>query len=141
MLRVLLFMFILATTVYAAVDCTNSNVEERRGLPTGLWLIIIIVLPVFGPVAWYALSSSQRRARLAAGGAPMGSSSPTGPQPPSRHRPGRPTSPDDDPEFLWRLEQERRRAARDNKAQAPDDDAPGDVAPTDGSSDDDAPTK
>ena len=119
--RVLLFMFVLAITVYAVVDCLNADEEDRRGLPTGLWLILIIMLPIFGPVAWYLLSSSQRRARLAAGGSSSSSPRGTGAgygRPAPRQRPARPVAPDDDPDFLWRLEQERRRAAREQNKSA-----------------------
>lgn len=135
MTRVLIFMFVLATTVYAVVDCINAEEEDRRGLPTGLWLILIIMLPIFGPVSWYLISSSQRRARMAAGGS--ATSRPTGGnaggygRPQQRpQRPGRPVAPDDDPDFLWRLEQDRRRAARDEKRENPsDDDATGEEPP------------
>lgn len=121
MSRVLLFMFVLAITVYAVVDCLNADEEDRRGLPTGLWLILIIMLPIFGPVAWYLLSSSQRRARLAAGGSSSSSPRSTGAsygRSAPRQRPARPVAPDDDPDFLWRLEQERRRAAREQNKNA-----------------------
>lgn len=121
MSRVLLFMFVLAITVYAVVDCLNADEEDRRGLPTGLWLILIIMLPIFGPVAWYLLSSSQRRARLAAGGSSSSSPHSSGAgygRPAPRQRPARPVAPDDDPDFLWRLEQERRRAAREQNKNA-----------------------
>lgn len=127
MTRVLLFMFILAVTVYAVVDCLNADEEDRRGLPTGLWLILIIMLPIFGPVSWYLLSSSQRRARLAAGGPahPRPTTGSTGPAygrpAPRQQRPARPVAPDDDPEFLWKLEQERRRAAREEGTGKPGD--------------------
>lgn len=117
--RILLFMFILATTVYAVVDCINADEQDRRGLPKGLWLILIIMLPIFGPVAWYWLSSSQRRARMAAGGSttnrPTTGSSGYGRPTQRPQRPSRPVAPDDDPDFLWRLEQERRKAAREER--------------------------
>lgn len=137
MTRVLIFMFVLATTVYAVVDCINAEEEDRRGLPTGLWLILIIMLPIFGPVSWYFISSSQRRARMAAGGSassrPSGGSAGGYGRPQRPQRPGRPVAPDDDPDFLWKLEQERRRAARDEKRENPS----GDSSPGSQDADDD----
>lgn len=111
--RVILTLVVIALTVYAAVDAWNAEAEDQRGLPRGLWLILILVLPGFGALVWFALSSTTRRARAGAGprrGPGPRSAGTSGPAP----RGGKgPLAPDDDPEFLWRLEQERRRAARD----------------------------
>lgn len=110
MARVLLFLLVIAMAVYAAVDVTNSEEDDRRGLPTGLWLVIVVVLPVLGPVLWFAVSRSQRAARAGGPATGRGTAAPsTGPARPQRG----PVAPDDDPEFLWRLEQEQRRRKRE----------------------------
>ncbi|MGO1315935.1 MAG: PLDc N-terminal domain-containing protein [Cellulomonadaceae bacterium] len=113
-MKFLLALLVVAVTVYAVVDCINATDEDRRGLPRGLWLILIILLPIFGPVAWFLISSAQRRARLSSGGGPLGGySAPGAASRGTGRRPASgPVAPDDDPDFLWRLEQERRRAAR-----------------------------
>ena len=49
--------------------------------------------------------------------ASRGSSGPTGRPGPGGRRPSGPAAPDDDPDFLWRLEQERRREERDGTEQ------------------------
>lgn len=123
MARVLLFLLIIALAVYAAVDVTNSDTRDRRGLPVGLWLVIVVVFPILGPVLWFLVSRSQRAATA---GGPMsggaGRPSPSGPGRPQRG----PVAPDDDPDFLWRLEQEQRRRKREQGG----DDAPsGDQSP------------
>ena len=145
MTRVLLFMFVLATTVYAAVDCINAEEEDRRGLPRGLWLILIIMLPIFGPVSWYLISSSQRRARLAAGGSMSSRATPSGGgygRPPQRpQRPSRPVAPDDDPDFLWRLEQAQRKAAREEREAQGENQPEQTGKPERKDSDDDAPNE
>ena len=110
MARVLLFLLIIALAVYAAVDVTNSDEHDRRGLPAGLWLVIVVVFPILGPVLWFMVSRSQRAAR--AGGGPVGGGS-AGAPPARPDRPKGPVAPDDDPEFLWRLEQEQRRRKRE----------------------------
>lgn len=113
--RVLLTLAVIALTVYAATDAWNAQDEDRRGLPRGLWLILILLLPGFGAIAWFALSSQSRRARAGASGPQrQPRARPTG-TPGAAPRAGGPVAPDDDPEFLWRLEQERRRAARERR--------------------------
>lgn len=114
MQRVLLALLVIALTVYAATDAWNAQDEDRRGLPRGLWLILILLLPGFGAIAWFALSSQSRRARAGAAGPRRRPAPPAG-APGAAPRAGGPVAPDDDPEFLWRLEQERRRAARDRR--------------------------
>lgn len=117
MARVLLFLLIIALAVYAAVDVTNSDEHDRRGLPAGLWLVIVVVFPILGPVLWFAVSRSQRAAR--AGGPASGGSAGTPAAGPSRGQRG-PVAPDDDPDFLWRLEQDQRRRRREQGDADPD---------------------
>ncbi|GHG46919.1 hypothetical protein GCM10011331_07290 [Flavimobilis marinus] len=111
MLRILLTLAVIALIVYAATDCAGSTDDERRGVPKPLWMLIIIVLPVFGAVAWLIQRYSGRKNR---------------PRPARSPRP--PVAPDDDPDFLWRLEQERRRrqagGATGSAAREPDDTTP-----------------
>ncbi|UZN02389.1 PLD nuclease N-terminal domain-containing protein [Cellulomonas sp. S1-8] len=90
MLRYLPLVAVVAFTVYCAFDVLGSDAHRRRGLPAVAWLLIVLV-PVLGGVAW-----------LVAG---RGASPAGGPGP----RRSGPVAPDDDPEFLFRLEQEQRR--------------------------------
>lgn len=123
MARVLLFLLIIALAVYAAVDVTNSDSDDRRGLPAGLWLVLVVVLPIVGPLLWFMVSRSQRAARA---GGPTSGGSTAGPSTSGPTRPRRgPVAPDDDPEFLWRLEQEQRR----RKQQDGDGSPSGDQSP------------
>lgn len=114
MLRALVYVVPIALAIYASIDLSRSLPEERAGLPRWAWLAIIVLLPVLGPVVWivvsrYYRSEAQARPRpvppVAPGRGPV-----RGPMRPPTRRPG-PVAPDDDPEFLWRLEQQRRRAA------------------------------
>lgn len=95
MLRNLLFLVTLGLAVYSVMDVLRSTEKQRLGLPLGAWVLLVLV-PIAGPVAWLMLSRSQ-------GGGPGRSS--------SRRRP--PVAPDDDPEFLSRLDEERRRREAD----------------------------
>ncbi|ARU52235.1 hypothetical protein JOE63_001313 [Cellulosimicrobium cellulans] len=121
MLRVLLPLIAVGLAVYALVDLASSDEEERGGIPKGLWIVLIILLPFLGPIAWILVKRSAGRSgsRYAAG-RPSGGSSNGG----TRRRRNAPVAPDDDPEFLWRLEQQQRRQARDDAPSPATDDAP-----------------
>lgn len=105
MFRVVLTLLVVGLDVYALVDLSNSEEEDRGGLPRWLWAVIILLLPVFGAVAWIVMRQTGRRASGGGGGRPRRPG--RGPQ-----RPSGPAAPDDDPDFLWKLEQERRRRER-----------------------------
>jgi Phospholipase_D-nuclease N-terminal len=114
MLRLLPLLLILALTVYALIDCLARDEEEIRALPKVIWVLIILLFTPLGPIAWF-LAGRVRRASVRrepggpdeiVGGYSMGSGSSAG-------RNGRPIAPDDDPEFLRRLDEQRRRNPRD----------------------------
>jgi len=115
MARALFFLVIIGLAVYALADVATSDERARRGLPKGAWFLIALV-PIAGPLVWILTS----RAQPATGGAgpaqgrrPGGSGGLGGSGGPGPRRPG-PVAPDDDPEFLWRLDQERRRRERES---------------------------
>ncbi len=86
----MLALAVLVLVAYALVDCVRSQGSQVRGLPKPVWLAVIVLLPGIGALAWLLAGRTR------------------GPSAPPA-RPSRPVAPDDDPEFLWRLEQERRR--------------------------------
>ncbi|MDT0270371.1 PLD nuclease N-terminal domain-containing protein [Streptomyces sp. DSM 44915] len=92
MLRVLLFLVPLALAIYALVDCISSKDEEVRHLPKLVWLALIALAWVIGPLAWILVG----RKRGARGGA-------------ARRGSGGWVAPDDNPEFLRSLNDERDR--------------------------------
>ncbi|MBO1752442.1 PLDc_N domain-containing protein [Actinotalea sp. BY-33] len=111
MLRAMVYVIPIALAIYALIDLSRSQVVERNGLPVPAWVAVIVLLPVIGPVVWILLSRQRRREQGAA--RPPAPGRPPGPGRPRPRRSG-PVAPDDDPDFLWRLEQERRRQrARD----------------------------
>jgi hypothetical protein len=95
----------LALAIYALIDLSRSEPSERAGIRPLAWLAIIVLLPVVGPITWIVVSRTQGPARGGAARRPSGPNPRTWPV----RRPG-PKAPDDDPNFLWRLEQQRRRA-------------------------------
>jgi hypothetical protein len=95
-------LLIIGLVVYAVIDVLNSREEERIGLPKWAWIILILVFEGVGSVVWLVVSRMQRARQAPSTGA-WGQ--------PAAH--SSLTAPDDDPEFLWRLDQKRRQAERD----------------------------
>lgn len=100
MSRVLLALVALALAIYCLVECVQADRTEVRHLPKWLWLLLILI-PVVGPLAWLLLGRPHGR---------NGGRATAEPAPP-RRAPA-PRAPDDDPDFLAQLD-ERRRAARE----------------------------
>lgn len=96
--------------VFALVDVSLIEKERVRGLPKWGWIVLIIVVPIVGAVLWLAVG----RVRLGEGGS----------------RRGRRIAPDDDPEFLSRLNREQamedRIAELERELRDLDDDKPRD---------------
>ncbi|GAA4661257.1 PLD nuclease N-terminal domain-containing protein [Kineococcus glutinatus] len=104
MLRVLPVVIQLALLVYCLVDCAQAR--EVRNLPRWAWLLLIVLVPVAGPLAYLLAGRPQRRPHLPhrpAGGA----------------RPA-PRGPDDDPDFLRDLDRRRRPGGTGPDAAGPD---------------------
>lgn len=139
MARALPFILPVALALYAMIDLSRSTAAERAGLHPAAWAAIILLLPVVGPIAWIAVSISQRHAQGAPAGPASGPHGTSAGSPSGRARPARrsgPVAPDDDPEFLWRLEMQQRRRRR---TEPPNDAAPGAV-PDPSATDDPPPT-
>ncbi|MEV8536239.1 PLD nuclease N-terminal domain-containing protein [Streptomyces sp. NPDC051211] len=99
MLRYLPFLLLIGLTIYAFIDCLNTPEEEVKHLPKVVWVIIILLFSIVGPVVW--LFTGKKRS--AAGGGRSG---------------GRRTqwvAPDDNPDFLNRLRDEQDRRRQDPK--------------------------
>ncbi len=115
MARVLAVLLAVGLIVYALVDLADSSEEERSGIPKGLWIVLILLLPYVGAIGWILM----KRAAVA-----RPASQPVfGPtaRPGNTRRRTAPVAPDDDPDFLWRLEQERRERERRESPGRPDD--------------------
>lgn len=118
LLRYLPFIITVVLLVAALVDVIRIDASRVRGLPKPVWAIIVVVVPIVGPVVWFFAGREPLRRRNN-----------------GRYRDA-PLAPDDDPAFLNKIardkEQEQRirdleeRLAdldRDEDA-TPDDDAP-----------------
>ena len=88
MLRVLLVALVVFATIYAFVDCVQTDRRLVRIMPKAVWLLAVLV-PVAGPVFWLVAGRADARG---------GQAPPRGPR-----RPPGPRGPDDDPDFLRKL--------------------------------------
>ena len=86
MLRVLPTLVLLGLTIYALVDCIQTEESRQRNLPKALWLLLILLFPLVGPIAWF-LAGRPGPAQHGRG----------------TNRPPSPRGPDDDPDFLRNL--------------------------------------
>jgi hypothetical protein len=77
-----LAVVVVAVTIFAVVDSAMTRRERVRGISKALWILVILVFPIVGPILWFLIGKD----RSSGAGAP-----------------GRRLGPDDDPEFLRRL--------------------------------------
>lgn len=87
MIRMLPFLLGLALTIYAAVDCIQTDEVVVRNLPKIVWVFLILLFPLVGAIAWFIAGRPQRQR----------------PRRGPTHRPPPPRGPDDDPDFLRNL--------------------------------------
>ncbi|KUF17517.1 MULTISPECIES: PLDc N-terminal domain-containing protein [Streptomyces] len=91
MLRYLPFLLVLAVWIYAFIDVLNTPEKEVRHLPKVVWVIIVLLFGevLLGPIAWFVTGKKR---------APAGGGS----------RRGGWVAPDDNPDFLKGLNEDRR---------------------------------
>jgi len=105
----ILFVVNVILVVAALISCLSAEEEDIRALPRLFWVLIILLFSPVGAIAWFLAGKEprggQRHVRRPGSGSP------------EPNRPRRTVAPDDDPEFLRRLESERAQqdAARRDK--------------------------
>jgi hypothetical protein len=89
------FFIELGLLVYCLIDCVQTPEAQVRSLPKVVWVILILLLPFVGSIAWLLVGRSQggRAPRTWAPGSGF----------PEADRP-RPVAPDDDPAFLRQVQ-------------------------------------
>ncbi|WP_172119871.1 PLD nuclease N-terminal domain-containing protein [Actinomyces faecalis] len=108
-MKVLLPLLVLALTLYALIDCARTPDEDMPArMPKMLWIILIVMVTVVGPVAWIIVSRVKAAEERGGYVEPTVWSSKEGTSFRRPQRP-RPAAPDDDPEFLRRLDDDLRR--------------------------------
>ncbi len=95
--RFLLVFVVVAAVVYSLVDVVRSSSAQVRVMPRWLWALAILLIPPFGSVLWFAVGRPRAGYPPPGGtGGLGGGMRPSGPGP----------APDDDPEFLKRLDEQ-----------------------------------
>ena len=114
---------VVALTVYALVDLFITASNRLRAFPKPVWIAIIVVLPVVGPLLWLFIGKNKP------------------------HRTTPPVAPDDDPRFLGGLGEsaEERIRRLEEELRALDEEEPpttdsSDSGDSDNSGDDTPPT-
>jgi len=137
MIRFLSVVLELALLVYCLIDCIQTDEARVRNLPKIGWILLIIIVPIVGGLAW--LFAGRPRGGVATNpfGPAAGRQAPGG-----RSRPG-PVAPEDDPNFMRKLDRgdpEKERLLqqweadlkrREEQLRKPTDAPPRDGAPTD----------
>lgn len=77
-------IFAIGLLVYAVIDLFQTEPHRVASLNRGVWLAIIVLVPIIGPILWLTIAKRDWRAR------PKPASTP-------------PLPPDDNPEFLQQI--------------------------------------
>ena len=129
-MRLFLMVFVIALALYALIDCVRTPEEDMPAhMPKHLWITLILMFStiVLGPLAWIItsrVSAAEKRGGQLSGG--LWSAEKGVDLHLSRHA-STPAAPDDDPEFLRKLDEqvqaEKRRRQREqlqqNRSQRP----------------------
>ena len=108
MARFLMYAIPVVVVLYALIDCILIPGALARSLPKWVWLIVIVLVPFFGAVAWLIAGRLAARAPVSGGTSAVGRIVP--------RRNAGPVAPDDDPKFLRKLaDDEWSRKMRDRR--------------------------
>lgn len=102
-LYMLAFVLDILLTVLALISCLSAAEGEVRALPRIVWVILILLFPLVGSITYFVA------------GRPLATAPRTNPWQPGNglavsSRPRRELAPDDDPDFLARIDRQTRRA-------------------------------
>ena len=129
-MRLFLMVFVIALALYALIDCVRTPAEDMPArMPKHLWITLILMFStiMLGPLAWIItsrVSAAEKRGGQLNGGL---WSAEKGVDLHLSHHASAPAAPDDDPEFLRKLDEqvqaEKRRRQREqlqqNRSQRP----------------------
>ncbi|MGP9539523.1 PLD nuclease N-terminal domain-containing protein [Brachybacterium sp. AOP43-C2-M15] len=112
MARGIIAVLSIALTVFALADCVQTQDEKVRGLPKWAWIVLIVLIPWVGPITWLFVGKERK---LGGGGG----------KDPRRG----PLAPDEDPDFLRKLDEDIRRERRERREQDGGEEPPTDPGP------------
>jgi hypothetical protein len=92
MVRLFIFLAAIALVLLILALISGLAADRVRNMPRSLWVLVILLIPIAGPLAYFVWGRpTSRKARPAA----------------------RPSSPDDDPDFLRSMDSEQSRRDRE----------------------------
>lgn len=122
MLRALIPIASVAVTIFALADCIQTKDDKVRGIPKWAWIVLVVLIPWVGPITWLVVGKDRSQ----------GNGGPRGGRP---QRQG-PLAPDEDPEFLRKLDEDIRRERLAKEQEEREDQASGEDSPDDGPDED-----
>lgn len=90
-----LILVSVGVMIYALIEAISTPSERVRIMPKGLWIVVIVLIPLIGGVLWLLFGNQNSYLASTVQGFKKTS------------RPARPTSPDDDEAFLRSLDIQR----------------------------------
>lgn len=93
LIRYLPFILTVVLLVAALVDVIRIDPSRVRGLPKPVWALIVVLVAIIGPIVWFVAGREPITPRGSRGVRP-------------------PVAPDDDPEFLRKIAQEKEQEQR-----------------------------
>lgn len=102
MVRLFIFLAAVQLVLFVLALISVLSAERVRTAPRFVWVLLILFIPLLGPAAYFVWGRPQAAPRE---GAPI------------RRTKARPSSPDDDPEFLRSVDSEQSRKDRETLAQ------------------------
>ncbi|SFW63024.1 PLDc N-terminal domain-containing protein [Amycolatopsis australiensis] len=112
----LLGIVTLGLWIFCLADVITTDESSCRNLPKGLWLLLVLVVPLVGSIIWLVAGRPHQVTRA------PGRYERNAPAFPEYDRPGRfpATNPDDDEEFLRKCRERaeaQRRLAREKRTE------------------------
>lgn len=95
-MALIVLLAVIALSVITLTDVLRAESDRVEVMPKTLWVFMVLI-PLFGPIAWYLAGRPAKTDR---------------PRPPGKTK-GPAKGPDDDPDFLWKLEKKMRQSKRE----------------------------
>ncbi|MFI5888972.1 PLDc N-terminal domain-containing protein [Actinoplanes sp. NPDC051513] len=102
MVRLFIFLAAVQLVLFVLALISVLSAERVRNAPRLLWVLLILLVPLLGPISYFLWGRQTAAPRE---GTPI------------RRTKARPSSPDDDPEFLRSMDTEQSRKDRETLAQ------------------------
>ena len=100
MVRVFIFLAAVQLVLFVLALISVLSAERVRNAPRAVWVLVVLLLPLLGPIGYFLWGRPV---------APPSEGSP----PIGRRARERPSSPDDDPDFLRQMDSEQSRRDRE----------------------------